>query len=144
MKRILILLLTACMIAAAFVGCAQKPGFGSSSADTNGNGLRDDVELEILEYVSDEKVNPDDWIIRYYGTYHGAVALSIINKNSITTGVVTDVTIAGYVFSFGNRGRIIVWHTDETYSLKEAYDMGILTVEDIGTIHALKYELQGQ
>ena len=144
MKKILVMILTVAMIAAAFIGCADKPdklpsdGFGLTSEDTNGNGLRDDVELEILKYVSDGKVDPDDWIIKYYGTYHGAVALSIIYKDSFSTGEVTYEIIAGYEFWIGGHSRIIVWHGGKTHTLKKAYDSGILTDEDVGAIHALR------
>ena len=109
MKKIIILLLTASMIAAAFTGCTE-PAFGSSSADTNGNGLRDDVELEIIEYYYKEnkiqgKLAVKDFQLQYYGTYNGAVAFRI-------------------------------WHNGAFYTLQEMYDQGVLTNDNLTAINA--------
>ena len=134
MKKILVLLLTASMIAAAFMGCTG-PAFGSSSADTNENGLRDDVELEILEYGFGKNVNPDDYIIEYYGTYNDATVVKITEKKAISPGDgMYSETVAGFEFPDGKRLR--VWYIDKLYKLQEAYESGILTVDDIESIYA--------
>jgi len=141
MKKILILLLMLSMIAAAFMGCAEK--FGSSSKDTNGNGLRDDVELEIMEayhnasnLLKDEKFNPSNFIIEYFGTYDGAVAVRIICKGIRYPDVVTEEMVGEIQFTYGNSNKIKMWINGEFRSLPKAYGEGILTDADIEAIHS--------
>ncbi|MBQ7779734.1 MAG: hypothetical protein IJ404_04490 [Clostridia bacterium] len=146
MKKIIILLLTASMIAAAFMGCSDKPdsekqnseklpsdGFGLTSEDTNGNKLRDDVELKILKHVYGKKVDPDDTRLTYYTTYHNAIVLSvyIIKPNSIYVEDILTETVAGFEFTFDARNRPKIWYVDKLYELKDAYELGIVTVDDL-------------
>jgi hypothetical protein len=146
MKRIIVLLLTVSMIAAAFIGCSDKPvklpsdGFGLTSEDTNGNWLRDDVELEIMKCSVGKKVNPEKTRIRYFGTFDNAVIVSItILDNSISTGEIQYVTIAGFEFSFVE--PYWVWTENRLYRLEEAYELGIFTENDIKHIHQ-RYTMQ--
>ncbi len=148
MKRILILLLTACMIAAAFVGCAQKPGFGSSSADTNGNGLRDDVELKIMKdhynkwdaYDYDKFVLEDHWI-NYYGSFNG---VHVYNLNCRYRQMILhskrkdaennhDELTNEELFSDGVIG-ILAWYKNEIRSVLSLLDEGVLSEDDVNEI----------
>jgi len=136
MKRIFVLLLTVSMIAAAFIGCTQKPAFGSSSADTNGNGLRDDVELEILKHRFGENADPNDYIVECYGSYNGAIVLTMRIKNATYPGIADYETVSGFEFCIIDGIKISVWYNDRLYELKDAFDSGILTVEDVENIHS--------
>ncbi len=128
------------MIAAAFIGCSQKPAFGATSADTNGNGLRDDVELEILKYYFDKKtINPNDYVVEYFGTYNEATVLIMYGRGGIGLGEIEHETVAGFRFGIVDGKKIWVWYGNELYELKEAYESGILTDEDIEAIHKVKY-----
>ncbi len=141
MKKILILLLMLSMIAAAFMGCAEK--FGSSSKDTNGNGLRDDVELEIMEVyhnasnlLKDEKFKPSNFTIEYFGTYNGAVAVRITCKSILYPDVVTEEMVGEIQFTYGNSNKIKIWANGKFRSLSNAYGDGILTDADVEAIHS--------
>ncbi len=135
MKRIIILLLTACMIAAAFVGCAPKPGFGSSSKDTNGNWLRDDVELKILKYRFGRKADPKKYDVQYFGTYKDMLVIQAYGNTGSFLGIVAYETIAGFEFGLSEGRKYSVWIDNKLYHLKNAYEQGILTADDIKYIH---------
>lgn len=150
MKKIIILLLTVSMIAAAFVGCADKPdsnkpdseklpsdGFGLTSEDTNGNWLRDDVELKILKYKYGKKVDPQKCSLRYFGSYNDMPIISVyyIIEGGFFPGVVEYETIADLKFAVPNGRQYCVWVNDELHYLKDAYELGILTADDIKNIH---------
>lgn len=140
MKKIIILLLTASMIAAAFTGCTE-PAFGSSSADTNGNGLRDDVELEIIEYYYKEnkiqgKLAVKDFQLQYYGTYNGAVAFRIWHKGTPYTAWTYKETVGEVEFTYGRNNKIKIWHNGAFYTLQEMYDQGVLTNDNLTAINA--------
>ncbi len=141
MRKTLILLLIVAMIAATFIGCAQKTSFGSTSADTNGNGLRDDVELEIMkaymEYkkiLSNVEFDPSDFIIENFGTYGESVAVIIWHKKLTHTTVQSDETVGQFNFIYSSDNPIIVWYDDSFHRLSELYLSGVLSDTDIEAI----------
>ncbi len=129
------------MIAAIFMGCADKPeklpsdGFGLTSEDTNGNWLRDDVELKILKYRFGKMVDPKKYAVQYFGTYNDVLVLKAYGTGGTTLGIVVFETIAGFEFSLGEGIKYSVWVDDKLYYLKDAYELGILTADDIKYIH---------
>ncbi len=146
MKKILILLLTLSMIAAVFMGCSEK--FGSSSKDTNGNGLRDDVELKIMkEHYSkwdaedyDKFVLEDHWI-NYYGNFNGVYVYNLNcryrqmspDSNSKDTEKNYDDLTNEELFSDGVIG-ILAWYKNEIRSVLSLIDEGVLSEGDVSKI----------
>ncbi|MBQ7779732.1 MAG: hypothetical protein IJ404_04480 [Clostridia bacterium] len=140
MKKIIILLLTASMIAAAFIGC-DSGAFSSSSKDTNGNGLRDDVELNILKAHHkknrDEEFRPDIHEIYYFGRYNGAYIVKIIcgyaqspdSKPTVDIDSMSDEKL----FSSDKRGNV-AWYNGEMRSILSLLEDGILNEDDINEI----------
>ncbi len=125
------------MIAAAFMGCTG-PAFGSSSKDTNGNGLRDDVELEIMQakYRTMENIDPQKSTVTYYGTYNGAVVVNIRHSELVYATAISEEKVAGVTFIYSDSGdSITVWYEGEFHRLLEAYELGILTDKDIAKIY---------
>ncbi len=135
MKRILILLLTVSMIAAAFIGCSQKPAFGSSSEDTNGNWLRDDIEFKILKYRFGIKASLKKHDIQYFGKYNDVLIIKVYVNGEAATDSYSHETIAGFDFYLIDGKKYSVWVGDKLYYLKDAYELGILTADDIKYIH---------
>lgn len=91
--------------------------------------LSADVEEKIKEtYVAgrDNIITADVKIERYYSTYDGAAAVMITdNQSGITTTEVTD-TIDGVDITYSDSRKISLWKDGKLYSLKEAYESGIL------------------
>ncbi len=142
MKKIIILLLTVSMIAASFMGCTGS-AFGSSSADTNGNGLRDDVELEIMEashnadsLLKNKEFSPSNFTVEYFGTYNGAVAVRITCKGLLYLTAFYTEMVGEVEFTYGNSNKITIWANGEFCSLSKAYRDGILTDADVEAIHS--------
>ncbi len=145
MRKILILLLIVAMIAAMFIGCAKKTGFGSTSADTNGNGLRDDVELKILKAHHKkngrdkyEKLRLDLHEIYYYGKYNGAYVVDLwcaylihVDSSTETTTEVTDENL----FTIDWFG-IVAWYKGELRSLLSLSEAGVLSQDDLNEIRS--------
>ncbi len=144
MKKFFVLILMLSMIAAAFMGCTQKPTFGSSSADTNGNLLRDDVELKIMKayYKENNMLNEDyefsvkDFEIQYFGTYNGADAVIIWHKKLVYSLESWNKEIVGeFSFTYYKDNPIRVWHSGRLYRLNEVYSSKILSDTDIENIY---------
>ena len=148
MKKFLILILTLSMIAAAFMGCAEK--FGSSSKDTNGNGLRDDIELKILKAHQKkrgvEKLRLDKHEVGYYGKFNGACivylkkcpyrALALPNSRPVDD---FDSVPNKNLFSSDAQGTF-AWYKGETRSVLSLLDEGVLSEDDIKEIRSILKE----
>ncbi len=67
---------------------------------------------------------------RYYGKINDCVILVSVGM----AAVMTEYEIAGYTISFSNSAEINVINDDAILSLKEAYDLGYLTDDNIGLI----------
>ncbi len=147
MKKILILLLTLSMIAAAFMGCSEK--FGSSSKDTNGNGLRDDIELKILKAHhkknGEEKLRLDKHEVGYYGKFNGAYIVYLKCPYRVrplsNSGSVDDFDSVPNknLFSSDAFGTI-AWYKGETRSVLSLLDEGVLSEDDINEIRGILKE----
>lgn len=145
MKKIIILLLTVSMIAAAFMGCAEK--FGSSSKDTNGNGLRDDVELKILKAHQkkrgEEKLRLNKHEVKYFGKYNGTYVIGLSCGNSVSTGERPfedfDSIPNEMLFSSDTAG-IIAWYKGELRSILSLLDEGVFSEGDINEIRCILKE----
>jgi hypothetical protein len=67
------------------------------------------------------------WLMtKYYGTYGDSVVLNIMSQ------FVYSIFVGGQVFPFGS--HIYVWRAGEFYTLREAYNSGLFTEEDIRDI----------
>jgi hypothetical protein len=71
-------------------------------------------------------------IVQYSGTYNASV---VFRTNLIfgSTGIRREI-IAGYIFTI-HSGSELVWNDGEIYELREAYDLGLLTAQDMEKIH---------
>jgi len=75
-------------------------------------------------------------IIRYFGNYNGNVVLIINDDYSGSAGWVEKVKIAEYEFIFPDITESIVVYNDGVfYELKQAYNQGLLTNDEIRDIY---------
>ena len=81
-----------------------------------------------------------DWFVQvYYGVYGGAVPV-MMNGMVAFPDIVTEEEVAGFHFKYGNTNTIKIWKNGTFYSLKEAYEQGVLTAEQIGILAGIHAE----
>lgn len=110
--------------------------------------LGEDTEKQIKQTYYDlflkkelsEEATPDDVMLRYYGTYGGAVAVMLTDRFSSYTMAEWSETIQNITIYYSDGRYITVWKDGVFYRLQEAYDRGILTVENIAQIAAIQNE----
>ena len=68
----------------------------------------------------------------YFGVYNDAM---VIYRGGALT-VMTDVSVAGYSFSFPTNATPLVFFGEKIYGFEEAYKEGVLTKDAIAKIHA--------
>ena len=75
-------------------------------------------------------------IHRYYGTFNGAIAVSIDDGFNLMVDIWGGTeTIAGRTFDYSQPGlQILVWRDGVFYTLTEAYNQNLLTSGNIQTI----------
>lgn len=81
--------------------------------------------------------NPEDIHLVYLDTFNENIALIIRDPYSgHHTGIIEQgIQIAGYNFYFPNIVLIHIWSNGVFFSLPQAYQQGLLTSDDIGSIH---------
>ena len=110
----------------------------SGLGEFEGLGLSAELEWQIL--LDFAKVDVQDlaevdvfWgsVIGYYGAYNGWVVVRM-GGGIYHHGGPELVTIGG--FNFDVSKPIIVWKDGQIYELRDAYDAGLLTQDDVGSI----------
>ncbi|MCL2842602.1 MAG: S-layer homology domain-containing protein [Oscillospiraceae bacterium] len=104
--------------------------------------IRQDFQIAFNVYHLDKV-----WIEPYLGTYNGSVAL-YFGPGPLT--IAWSEEVAGHIFFYQSSLRILVWNDGAFYTLSgksgfdvvlpSAYELGLLTAEDIGHIH-FRFEL---
>ena len=100
------------------------------------------LEREYLkQYVKEEYPWANrSWIIfsKYYGEYNNAYIMAFKVKGVIYTTDLPVEEIEGYKFWFSSI-RPLVYKDGTFYGFKQAYDIGILTIEDIKELYDNMY-----
>ena len=121
--RFLVALLVCCVL----VGCGGKT---EPKLLTLSGELQKEVETAWRE-IKGRDIAWDDHGHRYYGTYQGAV---VIFEPVGIIDTVTELEVAGETFVWGYNFQIYVYKDGEICTLKNAYQYGMLTQENIKAI----------
>ncbi|MCL2763168.1 MAG: hypothetical protein FWD36_08205 [Treponema sp.] len=122
-----------------------EPGtFPGLDAETERRIIQEYYDLLNNHNLSNNSSNPyfnpdyyvidDFYIMYYYGTYNGAVAVMMGHKQAMYGMIITRVTVAGITFTYGDTNSISVWKEGLFYTLQSAYDFGLLTRDDLESI----------
>ena len=135
-------------------GCAEK---GADSDLQKGNYSMNSTEGLSKETERQIKLDFANWrpflvggeksvrILEYYGNYNGCEVVLI--EGYADADAVTEIVVAGMSFWFSSANVALVWKRGENpasgpfYTLKEAYDLGFLILEDIKKLHKRYYEV---
>jgi hypothetical protein len=137
-------------------GCKEKEA--DDPSENGGNNLKTTHELgtfpgldagtekRILQDYFVTYVKPDMpdatlnniWISRYCGTYNGVVAVKFGNFFG-SPGIFLEEVIAGLQFGYSTLDPIYAWKNGVLYRLREAYDSGLFTDDDVRNIHRMFY-----
>ena len=103
---------------------------------TTSDAMDYEIKCAILKEWSSANLTPDDVNIPYfYGEFNGVYALGF-GLGGICAFECQRIGEYEFIYSGGGVKRDVYNSKDgEFYTLKEAYDQGFLTIEDIGVIH---------
>lgn len=79
-------------------------------------------------------ISYDVHVLKYYGTYNGAAVIYYTCAGLGYTQAYVTQNIAGYEFSYPDGNTIEVWKDGNLYSMKRAYEEGILSKNDVAKI----------
>lgn len=95
------------------------------------------IKADFVDYMKIPSGHEKDlYIVRYYGEYDGAV-LVLLTGGYIVNLEEIDETIAGCKFHYNDGHRISVWKDGFFYSIREAYNSGLLDEKQIATVSNL-------
>jgi len=143
---VLLLLLTVSLIMTA---CMNKATEGSQSTNENAESdpLSEKLKKQIVEdfaaywYGDDygSKVHGVFQIERYYGSYDGAVAVMLRGSKLEYTPAFYSETVAGSIIRCNYGNSVMIWKDGSFFTMQEAYDQGILTVDQVEEIANYRY-----
>jgi len=117
----------------SFVGCGGSQVDRHLSSDPT---ISSELELQIRQTYSDNyglKIK-NIYIVKYYGTFGDSVVITT-NWDGYDMAVIITEDIGGVLFEYAN-WFIAVWREAEgRLSLKNAYEQGYLTVENLIAIN---------
>ena len=87
---------------------------------------------EIYKASSKEEVTNPGKLVTFYGEYSGSYAVLI---DGIALTVVTTVNVAGVSFIYPDSNVIEIYNDGKFYTLQNAFDLGLITFEDLLQIH---------
>lgn len=89
-------------------------------------------QLIINAYIKRYQITYELEIDKIYKTFNNnGKAVTVFKTGGFADSVVWDETVGGIKFYYGNHRRIEVYSDDQIYILKEAYDEGIITKENL-------------
>ncbi len=95
---------------------------------------------DLLEQYGEEYENcgfaPEQVWVACYGIFDNVYCCIVTTPGEIYTDSVTEIEVAGYTFSFESSNVMSVYVEGEFYSLKTAYENGILDSADIAELYA--------
>ena len=153
MKRLSALLILFIMVLSLIAGCqSQGPGTTQPSEPLDPNTLYEEVLTEeVKTKIKDKIVLKYDTVISwhiydmayeqpayeypYYGTINGCVIFrqTLAGMNDAPRRTLLEV--ADYTFEWSKAYDFYVYRNEEVLNLKEAYEAGWLTKEQIGVLH---------
>jgi len=138
--------LLALLIAALFCGCTGDGMDKKAAKEIEGTfpGLDAKTERQLrqdlLAYRGQSIYTVDNVPIDYYfGTYNGCVVIAILGDATVCD----NITVADTVFGFPYSAAMLAWKQDEKtgsghfYDVREAYDLGLLTKDDVENMYKL-------
>ncbi len=101
--------------------------------------LLDQIKKDFISYMGIPEEYADTlYIQNYYGNYNGSIPVMFEGGGLTHHDAVVNEIIAGYSFRYSNGNTIMVWKDGTFYSIKEAYDRGLLTANQVGAISIIK------
>ena len=104
---------------------------------TTSDAMDYEIQCALFNKYPGAHKSPGDFNISYfYGEFNGAYVIHLGGK--VGTAAIEYDYFGEYVFIYsGGYAKLDVYNSNdgEFYTLKKAYDMGLLTIEDIGVIY---------
>ena len=121
-------------------GCGKTDNYDNLSEE----------EIDIVEEIKNEYAKQymkeqsplanGSWVFldRYYGEFDGAYVLRLYGRFWGVMDIIYKVDIEEYEFFFNNY-EPLVYKDKKFYKIKEAYEQGVLTIDDIKELHNIMY-----
>jgi hypothetical protein len=100
--------------------------------------VEEQIRKDYLVKLDDSNIKLESvYIFKRYGIYNDSHAVIIAIHGFEPPPSIDEMMIEGFAFSFNTGRHITAWKDGEFFSLQVAFDKGLLTLENIETIHSL-------
>lgn len=137
MKKLFCLFLCAVMLL-SLCSCTQASASLMSWSEETQDMIKRDFARYENSFLDLNCTSEDVFIDNYYGTYQdNALALRITTSCLIGTFDRHEDEIAGFLFSYNDYNPFFIYYKRTFTPLKEAYENGMVSKEDVEKIHEL-------
>lgn len=111
------------------------------------------IEYEAIRLITTEEIREDYfnlmvdtnsstefeklYVGEVFGVYGDSVALIMLFKGITPPPAVDTVVVEGFEFSFHSGRHILIWNNNNFYTLQNAFDESLITLENLETIHSI-------
>ncbi len=90
------------------------------------------IRQDYCEYAGNLAI--DQVRLRFMGVFHDVYVMFVDVKDMMYADVITTENVGGFQFVYSSSQHMLVWHEGEFYSLRLAFDAGLLTKENLRTL----------
>ena len=139
MKKTIIYIIAALLLCPVLASCSLLPGNNndSKSKENSSNSVNNKKSHTFTFSYYD---GPDGYLPDLWSTCYGEYSGCSVRFQASQCSVVTIIEVGGYKFPFGSSFSITAEKDGEIYDLKDAFEKGFLTSDDIAQIYEIHKE----
>jgi len=147
-NKLIIFLSLAILLTAATIGTVGLSVQSDREVDDSSPSLNAKIEMKIKQDYLRLRTKPmhpdatvdDIMILKYYGSYSGRAAVLMTDSCAMYSAALETEVIDGITIQYFSSNKMLIWEPGNFISLKDAYNRGFLTKDDLMKISDVSFK----